>query len=166
MNAAFMQPFYFLVRNIRGFVSSPLPQWPRLYGENLPRVEGSPILPKLPWASHLFIHFLNYKRRRIVPTQGHPPSRANFSPYKHFGSPSRVSLVRVEIIKAYASAVGWNKGVMFYLTWTLANFDSAGRVTVLPWTGLLHINEASDKGSPHVAIKKSCTNLISSQPPI
>lgn len=162
MNAAFLRPFYKSVWNIRGFVSSPLP-WPCLYGENLPRVEGSPILPKLPWASQCFVHFLNYKARRIVPTQvslcdGRVSSLAEpiFLHTNLLDLPAGVSLVRVEIIKAHAIAVGSGKGI-FYLTWTLANFDSAGRVTLLPLTGLFHINEASDKDTPPVASSLALT---------
>ena len=41
---------------------------------------------------------------RVTLFQDHPPSRANFSPYKHFDSPSRVKLGQGETIRACARA--------------------------------------------------------------
>ena len=39
-------------------------------------------------------NFTNHLHEKQKVGSGHPPSRANFSPYKHFGSPSRVNSVK------------------------------------------------------------------------
>ena len=122
------------------------------------------LLPELPGASQLFVHFLTKRGESLVHAEinswlgelddsssrviifqwwSHPPSRA------HPGQ-----LGQGEIIRACASDVLDNQSVLkrFWLehkaqrldvsSHTLAKVDSAERVTVFPETTFLHINEA------------------------
>ena len=72
-------------------------------------------LPVLPWKGAIWrgvgsnISYLSLQNvaNRSHEKQGHPPIRVNLSQYKHFGSPSRVNLVKAsKSIRACASVVG------------------------------------------------------------
>lgn len=97
---------------------------PRLYGETMSHVDGSPAHPSFLGRasfSYIFlqnvINFLREKKgwhvykgdalRRVR----HPPIRANSSPYKHFGSPSRV--ISVKHARALLLALHSGKGANF-----------------------------------------------------
>ena len=80
---------------------------PRLYGETMSHVDGSPAHPSfLGRASFSYIflqHVINFLREKkgwhvykgdALRRVRHPPIRANSSPYKHFGSSSRVNSVK------------------------------------------------------------------------
>ena len=83
-----------------------------LHGENLSRIRvGSLAYPSYPGkASQLFIHFLTKRGEPFTLWYGYPPSPANFSSYKHFGSHSRGNSVKARQSKHALALLARTKG--------------------------------------------------------
>ena len=106
---------------------------PRLYGEKLSRVEGSPAYPSYPGRANFSYNSLQNLANHLQEKQkvgsarratrlarspfcdGRVRVRVNFSSYKHFGSLSRVNSVKARRSEHARSALGWGKGVNFFL---------------------------------------------------
>lgn len=109
-------------------------------------------LPKLPWASQLFIQFLTKRgepftretkswispcsRVTLFWRYGHPPSRTNFSLYQNSSSPSGVNSIKA------------NNQSMRERCWQLFSHINIAAIKLtrlegwpfFPWTTFLHLN--------------------------